>query len=147
MCIRIWLKNICSISLTSILDFVIVLEPDFLFHEVLAPYQPLAMKVSWFTFLSVYCWGILNVSYLLFISLLLYWHVVPWARPSPQPKGHLDRFSHFLLGSRSWQTDGPTEHTTSVTIGRIYIQSTAMWPNNTKGNNFVLVHNQPSIKT
>jgi len=31
--------------------------------------------------------------------------VVPWAHPSPQPKRHLHRPSHFLQGSRLWQTD------------------------------------------
>jgi len=32
-------------------------------------------------------------------------------------------------------TDRPTDHATqSVTIGHIYVRSTAMWPNNTKDN-------------
>ena len=58
--------------------------------------------------------------------------MVPWAQPSPQPKQHL------LQGSLVWQTDRqidrPTEHATrSVTIGRIYVHSTAMRPNNNKG--------------
>jgi len=44
----------------------------------------------------------------------------------------------FLQGSLVWQTDRqrdrPTEHATrSVTIGRIYVRSTAMQPNNNEG--------------
>jgi len=38
----------------------------------------------------------------------------------------------FLQGSLVWQTDRPTDHATrSVRIGRIYVRSTAMRPNNT----------------
>ena len=37
----------------------------------------------------------------------------------------------FLQGSLVWQTDWLTDHATrSVTIGRICVRSTAMWPNN-----------------
>jgi len=45
--------------------------------------------------------------------------------PSPHPKGHLDRFSHFagLATVTDRQTDDATR---SVTIGRIYVRSTAM---------------------
>ena len=40
----------------------------------------------------------------------------------------------FLRGSPVWQTDRPTDHATrSVRIGRIYVRSTAMRPNNTDG--------------
>ena len=43
----------------------------------------------------------------------------------------------FLQGSLAWQTDRQeTGHATrSVTIGRIYIHSSAMWPNNYKLHN------------
>ena len=38
----------------------------------------------------------------------------------------------FLHGSLLWQTDRQTDHATqSVTIGRMYVRSTAMWANNT----------------
>ena len=33
--------------------------------------------------------------------------MLPWIHPSPRPKRHLDRFSRFLQGWRSWQTDRP----------------------------------------
>jgi len=60
--------------------------------------------------------------------------MVPWANPRPQTKWHLS-VQPFLQGSLVWQTDWqiyrPTDHATrSVTIGRIYVRSTAMWPNN-----------------
>ena len=59
------------------------------------------------------------------------YYMVPWAHPSPQPKRHLDRFSSFAELTNS-VTDRPTDHSTqSVTIGRIYVCSTAMRPNNT----------------
>jgi len=119
--------------------------------------------------------------------------MIPWAHSSPQPKQHLDRFSHictthhreslyftmglpfpslkiapshgwsgphlihgslgppesttqtasrsvqpFLQGSLVWQTDRPTDHATrSVTVGRIYVHSTAMHPNNTKTTQYI----------
>ena len=51
------------------------------------------------------------------------------AHPSPQPKRQLDRCSRFA-GLTS-VTDRPTDHATrSVRIGRIYVRSTAMRPNN-----------------
>ena len=55
-----------------------------------------------------------------------------WAHPSPHPKRHLDRFSRFCRAhDRDRQTDRQTDHVTrSVTIGRIYVSSTAMRPNN-----------------
>ena len=109
--------------------------------------------------------------------------MLPWAHPNPQPKRHLESFSHFCtahgrgpytlqwvthsrqncpfpwgsgphlthdsLGSpksttqtvsrsvqplqtdRQRQTDWPTNHPTrSVTIGRTYVRTTAMRPNN-----------------
>jgi len=57
--------------------------------------------------------------------------MVPWAQPSPQPKRHLDPFSNFagLTSETDRQTDGPIDYATwSVTIGRIYVRSTAMRP-------------------
>jgi len=56
-------------------------------------------------------------------------HMIPWAHPSPQPKRHLDRFSHFagLTTVTDRQTDRDAR---SVTTGRIYVRSTAMRPNN-----------------
>jgi len=59
-----------------------------------------------------------------------------WAKPSPQPKRHLEQFSRFFAGLTSITerlTDRSTEHATrSVTMGRIYIRtgSTAMWLKN-----------------
>jgi len=57
-----------------------------------------------------------------------------WANPSPQPKQHLDRFSRFCRAHycdrlTDRQTDRP-RYTRSVTIGGIYVRSTAMRPNN-----------------
>jgi len=50
-----------------------------------------------------------------------------WTFPSPQPKRHVDRFSRFA--GLTTVTNRPTDHATrSVTIGRIYVRSTAMWP-------------------
>jgi len=54
------------------------------------------------------------------------------AHTSPQLKGHLDRFSRFagLTMVRDSRTDRPTDDATpSVTIGLIYVRSTAMRPN------------------
>ena len=49
-----------------------------------------------------------------------------WAHPSPPSNWHLGRFSQFR----------PTDHPTrSVTIGHIYVRSTAMQPNNNEINN------------
>ena len=62
---------------------------------------------------------------------------VLWAHPSPQQsKRHLNRFSRFCRAhDRDKQTDRQTDHDTpSVTIGRIYVRSTAMRPNNTNVN-------------
>jgi len=54
--------------------------------------------------------------------------MLPWAQPSLQPKQHLGQFSGFC---RAHDGDRQTDHATpSVTIGRIYLRSTAMWPNN-----------------
>jgi len=45
-----------------------------------------------------------------------------WAQPSPQPKRHLNQFSHFA-GLTS-VTERPTDHATrSVTIDHIYVHS------------------------
>ena len=57
-------------------------------------------------------------------------YMVPRAHPSPQPKRHLDRCSHFA-GITS-VTDRLTDHTTrSVTIGHIYVRNTATRPKKT----------------
>ena len=59
-------------------------------------------------------------------------HMVPLAHQSPQPKQHLNRFSYIC---RAHDRDRPTDHATlSVTIGRIYVLSNAMWPNNDNNN-------------
>ena len=60
------------------------------------------------------------------------------AHPNPQPKRHLDRFSHFCMAHNCDRlTDRQTDHTTlSVGIGHIYVRSTVMQPNN---NNFPLI--------
>jgi len=52
--------------------------------------------------------------------------------PSPQPKRQLDRLSHFYrVHYCDGQTDRQTDHATrSVTVGRIYVRSTTMRPNN-----------------
>ena len=60
-------------------------------------------------------------------------YMVPWIHPSPLSKRHHDRFSRFtgLTTVTDRQTDRPTDDTTrSVAIGRIYVRSTAMRPNN-----------------
>ena len=50
----------------------------------------------------------------------------------------------FLQGSRVWQTDRQTDHATRfVTIGRIYVRSTVMRPNNIKHDN---AHGHVSMK-
>ena len=69
----------------------------------------------------------------------------PWANQSPQPKQHLNRFSHFCRAHYcDRQTGRQTDHATrSVTIGHIYVCSTAMWPNNnnkTTKNESTAVH-------
>jgi len=58
-------------------------------------------------------------------------YMVPWTNQSPQPKcQHRNRISH-LQGTLLRQTDRLKDHATqSVTIGRIYVRSTAMRPNN-----------------
>jgi len=49
--------------------------------------------------------------------------------PNHQPKRHIDWFSHFC---RAHYCDRKTDHATqSVTIGHIYVHSTAMRPNDT----------------
>jgi len=48
----------------------------------------------------------------------------------------------FLQGSLVWQTDRPTDHATwSVTIGCIYVRSTAMWSHNTVKIYYLLLGN------
>ena len=65
-------------------------------------------------------------------DLDLHLTLVPRTHPSPQPKGHLDRFSHFCKAhDHDRQTDRQTDYATrSVTIVRIYVRSTAMRPKN-----------------
>jgi len=51
--------------------------------------------------------------------------MLPWAHTSPQPKQHLDRFSHFA--GLTTATDRQTDHAApSVTIGRIYVVRESM---------------------
>jgi len=55
-------------------------------------------------------------------------YTVVWAQPNPQPKRHLDPFSRFC-SFHYW--DRRTDHANrSVTIGRTYVRSTSMLPNN-----------------
>ena len=51
----------------------------------------------------------------------------------------------FLQGSLLWQTNGPTDHATrSITIGHIYVCSTAMRPNNNSNNAYTgIIITQP----
>ena len=51
------------------------------------------------------------------------------SHPSPQPKRHLDRFSHFagLTSVTDRQADRQTDHAIrSVTIDRVYVRSTGV---------------------
>jgi len=52
-----------------------------------------------------------------------------WFLGPPGSRTQISSGSHqpFLQGSRSWQTDRP-HSTRSVTVGHIYVRSTAMWP-------------------
>ena len=62
----------------------------------------------------------------------------PWAQLSPQPKRHLDQFSPFA--GLTIVTDRQTDHATaSVTIGSVYVRSTAMRPNNNNNPDSVTV--------
>ena len=46
--------------------------------------------------------------------------MILWPNPSPQPKRHLDQFSHFA--GLTTVTERPTDHATpSVAISRIYV--------------------------
>ena len=53
--------------------------------------------------------------------------MLPWANPTPQPKLYRDRFNGFCRTHyRDRPTDGHTDHATpSITVGRIYVRSTA----------------------
>jgi len=64
-----------------------------------------------------------------------------------QTKRHLDRFSQFCSTHYcDRQTDRRTDHATaSVTIGRIYVRSTAMRPNN-NSNNPQTTRSQPQLR-
>ena len=62
--------------------------------------------------------------YYFFVNFANVYYIYAWTHPSPSPKRHTDRFSRF--GWAHWQRDRPTEHATpSVTIGRVYVRSTA----------------------
>ena len=64
-------------------------------------------------------------------------YVVRWAHPNPQPKQHLSWFSHFCRAHNRDRQTRQTDHTTpSVTIGRIYVCSTVMRPNNDVRNRY-----------
>ena len=53
--------------------------------------------------------------------------MVPWAHQSSQPKRHVDWFSRFA--ELTSVTDRQTDHASrSITVGRIYVHSTAMRP-------------------
>jgi len=68
------------------------------------------------------------------------YYMVPWAKLSLQSKWHFNRFSYFCRvhgreRQTNWQIDRMTNTdrqttTLSVTIGRIYVCSTVMQPNN-----------------
>jgi len=50
-------------------------------------------------------------------------HLIHHTHPSPLPKRHLDRFVRFCrVHDRDRQTDRPTDHATSVTMGCIYVR-------------------------
>jgi len=52
----------------------------------------------------------------------------------------------FLQGSLVWQTDRPTDHATrSIRIGRIYVRSTAMRPNNTHTSYKLILTSQEQL--
>jgi len=65
--------------------------------------------------------------------------MVPWAHPSP-----LDQFNRFCIAHHC---DKPTDHATrSVTIDRIYVRSTVMWPNNVyEACNLHTDHNEKTV--
>ena len=73
--------------------------------------------------------------------------MVLWAQPSPQGSTQTASRSvqPFLQGSLVRQTDRP-RYTRSVTIGRTYVRSTAMRPNNNSthvtNNNSEMEHNR-----
>jgi len=56
-----------------------------------------------------------------------------WVQPSPRPKRYLDRLCRFCgAHDQDRPTDRQTDYPTpSVAIGRIYVYSTTMRPNNT----------------
>ena len=60
--------------------------------------------------------------------------MLPWADPSPYPNGisiGSAVFAGLTIVKDDRQTDGPTDHATrSVTIGGVYVRSTAMRPIN-----------------
>ena len=70
--------------------------------------------------------------------------MLPWAHLSPKPNGISIGSAVFagltIVSDR--QTDRPTDHATpSVTIGRIYVRSTATRPNTVRS------YAQPSFNT
>jgi len=66
-------------------------------------------------------------------TLTFAWGSVSWAHSSPQYNG-ISIGSALFLGQADRQTD--RHATRSITIGRIYVRSTAMRPNNI--NNYIL---------
>jgi len=58
--------------------------------------------------------------------------MVPWAHPSPDPKRHLDLFSHFCTPhNRDRPTDRPTDRPRcSICSNKLCLSSAVMWPSN-----------------
>jgi len=82
-------------------------------------------------------------------------YMLPWANPSPQPKRHLDQFSSFCRDHDRDRYPRPTDRQTDrqttllhlITIGHIYVCSTAMRrPNNNKNTNIWKVHKVAIIR-
>jgi len=62
--------------------------------------------------------------------------MLPWAHPSAHPKQLLDQFSCFCRAhDRDRQIDSPRYYV--VTIGHMYVCSTAMQPNNADTTSFI----------
>jgi len=108
-------------------------------HDSLSPSKPKTQTVSWSGQPFLYRWPIAYNGTPLSPSNCPF----PWGIWTPSNTGFLgppesstqtesQSVQLLLQGSLLWQTDRRTDHTTrSVTIDRIYIHTTAMWPNNT----------------